>query len=91
MFSFPATARSKVDRSIRRMQSAAVFLRETPRSPLSMVTSQRSTRLPSAISKRALPFAFSSSGSCPRRPSSAKNSAIVSDVGFCFLATTRPT
>ena len=67
------------------MQSAAAFLRETRMSPLSMVTSQRSVRLPSAMSKRALPLAFSSSGSCPRRPSSAKNSAIESDVCGCFL------
>src|SRR6185503_18531052 len=53
-FSLPAIARSKLERSTRRMQSAATFLRETPRLPLSMVTRQRSVRLPSVMSKRAL-------------------------------------
>jgi hypothetical protein len=82
-FCSPANSRAKDALPARRTQSAAAFFRETRMSPLSTVSSQRSIRLPSTTSKRALPLALPSNGSCPRLASSAKNSAVASEVTAC--------
>src|SRR5689334_21426643 len=74
----PSTIRSNNTLSVRRVQSAPAFRRDTARSPLSTTSSQRSVRFPSTSSNRTVPFAFSSIGTCPRWVSEPKNSAVAS-------------
>ena len=73
-FARPVASRSNSGRSTRTVESADAFRRDTVTSPRSMVTSQRALLLPSTMSKRIVPLTFASSGSWPRRSSSAKNS-----------------
>ena len=77
-FVLPLAMPSNSDLSAETTQSARRFWRETARSPLTTVTSQRSVFFPSLRSNRTVPVAFSSSGSCPRSTSASKNSAVAS-------------
>jgi hypothetical protein len=62
-------------------QSALAFLCETVTSPRLISTAHRVGRFaPFEMSKRRMPSAFSSAGSCPRCASPRKNSVVASVV-----------
>ena len=76
---------SKTCLSARTVQSAFALRCDTTTSPFLTSTNQRSGRSP-VTSKRNVPVARLSSGSCPRVPSSAKKSAVASAIAVTLLA-----